>query len=54
MHNLERPYLYDMKLLQVDSSQYKIGYLLGSWIPFFVLGLLITVMVIRIWQKRNK
>jgi hypothetical protein len=43
------------RLLQaaVDSTQYKLGYKIGVWIPFILLGIALTVMILVI-RKKNK
>ena len=37
----------------VDSTQYKLGYKLGQWIPFVLLGVALTVMIVMI-RKKNR
>jgi hypothetical protein len=36
-----------------DSAQYKIGYSIGGWIPFLLLGIALTLMVLQL-RKRNR
>jgi hypothetical protein len=37
----------------VDSTQYKLGYKIGQWIPFVLLGIALTVMILVIWKKNK-
>lgn len=37
-----------------DSSAYKLGYKIGSWLPFVLLALLLTVMILSIRKRRSK
>jgi hypothetical protein len=43
------------KLLQsaADSAGYQLGYRIGQWIPFVVLGIALTVMILML-RKKNK
>jgi hypothetical protein len=36
-----------------DSSSYKIGYTVGSWLPFIILGIGLTIMIIMLRKKRK-
>ena len=37
----------------VDSAQYKVGYKIGQWTPFLILGIALTVMIL-VLRKKNK
>lgn len=37
-----------------DSSAYKIGYKVGSWLPFILLALILTVMIISLARRGRK
>jgi hypothetical protein len=37
-----------------DSSAYKIGYQLGSWLPFAILALILTAMIVSLARRRGK
>lgn len=37
-----------------DSTAYKLGYKVGSWLPFVLLALLLTVMILSIRKRRSK
>jgi hypothetical protein len=47
--------MYDV-LLQAaaDSSAYKLGYNIGSWLPFVLLGLVLTAMILSLRKRRSK
>jgi hypothetical protein len=36
-----------------DSTGYKIGYTIGGWIPFLLLGIVLTIMIVQL-RKKNK
>jgi hypothetical protein len=36
-----------------DSSSYKIGYIVGSWLPFIILGIGLTIMIIMLRKKKK-
>jgi hypothetical protein len=40
-------------LLQVDSTSYKIGYYVGSWLPFAFLVLMGLLVIWLIGRKRR-
>lgn len=42
-------------LIQVitDSSSYKIGYTIGSWLPFVLLGIGLTIMILMLRKKKK-
>jgi hypothetical protein len=42
-------------LLQViaDSAEYKIGYTVGSWLPFIFLGIGLTIMILVLRKKKK-
>ncbi|MCU0380411.1 MAG: hypothetical protein MUE58_04385 [Chitinophagaceae bacterium] len=37
-----------------DSAAYKIGYTVGSWLPFILLGIMLTVMILALRKRRGK
>jgi hypothetical protein len=37
-----------------DSAAYKIGYTVGSWLPFVLLAVLLTVMILSLRKRRSK
>jgi hypothetical protein len=37
-----------------DSASYKIGYAVGSWLPFVLLGVLLTVMILALRKRQGK
>jgi hypothetical protein len=37
-----------------DSTAYKLGYKVGSWLPFILLALLLTVMILALRKRRSK
>jgi ATP/ADP translocase len=36
-----------------DSTAYKIGYSVGSWLPFILLGIGLTIMILLLRKKRK-
>jgi cytochrome bd-type quinol oxidase subunit 1 len=36
-----------------DSSAYKFGYSVGTWLPFVLLGIGLTIMIM-VLRKKNK
>jgi hypothetical protein len=38
----------------VDSTGYKIGYSIGGWIPFLLLGIALTIMILQLRKKNRK
>lgn len=42
-------------LLQVvsDSASYKLGYQVGSWIPFALLAILLTIIILVLRKRRS-
>ena len=36
-----------------DSSTYKIGYTIGSWLPFILLGIGLTIMILMLRKKKK-
>lgn len=37
-----------------DSASYKIGYQVGSWLPFMILALVLTAMILSLARRRGK
>lgn len=36
-----------------DSAAYKIGYSVGSWLPFVILGIGLTIMILMLRKKKK-
>lgn len=36
-----------------DSASYKIGYSVGSWLPFVLLGIGLTIMILMLRKKKK-
>jgi hypothetical protein len=36
-----------------DSAEYKIGYTVGSWLPFILLGIGLTIMILMLRKKKK-
>jgi hypothetical protein len=36
-----------------DSAAYKIGYSVGSWLPFILLGIGLTIMILMLRKKKK-
>jgi hypothetical protein len=38
----------------IDSAQYKTGQAIGGWIPFLLLGIALTIMILQLRKKNRK
>ena len=36
-----------------DSTAYKLGYQVGSWLPFALLGIVLTVIILVLRKRRS-
>jgi hypothetical protein len=36
-----------------DSAEYKLGYSVGSWLPFILLGIGLTIMILMLRKKKK-
>jgi len=37
-----------------DSASYRIGYAIGGWVPFILLGIALTIMILQLRKKNRK